>query len=463
MRKARFTTLTSIIALLLTITAIDTEAQNVRRRDALKANERLRSLVDSLSKQLDSAKLLLERYDSLATEMEVYEDKSIKVPAERTPEETDSLLSIWYLQRRINNYKDESYNMDSVKFSSNVPDSVFIERLTSMNSFITLPFNETVKNYMILYSEKMPNKMAKIMGLSTYYFPIFEEVFAKYNMPLELKYMAVIESALNPTALSRAGARGPWQFIYSTARNYGLKINSFVDERMDVEKATDAAARYLRDAYNIFGDWCLAISSYNCGAGNVNKAIKRSGGKRDFWSIYPYLPRETRGYMPAFVGAMYAMTYWREYGITPESCSMPAACDTFEIHRNLHFAQLNEVVGVPLQTLKDLNPEYVNNIIPGNEGSSILRLPYEYTGAFIEQQDTLYAHRSNELMSEKVLKNIKEGTSGDRVVYRVKSGDYLGRIASRYHVSVSQLKRWNNLRSDKLRIGQVLYIYSSKK
>ena len=446
-------------AALLLLLCNTMQAQIIRRK-TLKENEQLKAMVDSLKLQLDSCQKQLARFDSLASEMmEVYEDEKVVLAEEQTELSTDSLLSIWYLQRKMQSTaEDESYDMDSVRFTTDVPDSVLIGRLTRMNSYITLPFNETVKNYMVLYSEKMPTKMATILGLSTYYFPIFEEVFAKYNMPLELKYMAVIESALNPTAYSRAGARGPWQFIYSTARNYGLKINSFVDERMDVEKATDAAARYLSDAYRIFGDWALAISSYNCGAGNVNKAIKRSGGKKDFWSIYPYLPRETRGYMPAFVGAMYAMTYYREYGLVPDECSLPAACDTFLVHKNLHFNQIKEIVGVPLQTLKDLNPEYMNCIVPGNEGDCILRLPYNYTSAFIERQDTLYTHRASELLSEKVMKEVKDGTS-NRITYRVKSGDYLGKIARKYHVSVTQLKKWNGLRSDNLRIGQVLYIH----
>ena len=447
-------------AALLLLLCNTMQAQIIRRK-TLKENEQLKAMVDSLKLQLDSCQKQLARFDSLASEMmEVYEDEKVVLAEEQAELSTDSLLSIWYLQRKMQSTaEDESYDMDSVRFTTDVPDSVLIGRLNRMNSYITLPFNETVKNYMVLYSEKMPTKMATILGLSTYYFPIFEEVFAKYNMPLELKYMAVIESALNPTAYSRAGARGPWQFIYSTARNYGLKINSFVDERMDVEKATDAAARYLSDAYRIFGDWALAISSYNCGAGNVNKAIKRSGGKKDFWSIYPYLPRETRGYMPAFVGAMYAMTYYREYGLVPDECSLPAACDTFLVHKNLHFNQIKEIVGVPLQTLKDLNPEYMNCIVPGNEGDCILRLPYNYTSAFIERQDTLYTHRASELLSEKVMKEVKDGSS-NRVVYRVKSGDYLGKIARKYHVSVTQLKKWNGLRSDNLRIGQVLYIHS---
>ena len=179
--------------------------------------------------------------------------------------------------------------------------------------------------------------MGTILGLCKYYMPIFEETFNKYNLPDELKYMAIIESALNPVAVSRAGAKGMWQFMFRTAQLYGLEINSFVDERLDPFKSADAAARYLIDSYNVFGDWNLAISSYNCGSGNINKAIRRSGGKRDFWSVYNYLPRETRGYVPAFVGAMYAIKYSKEYGLVPASVQMPAQLDTFEIHKNLHF------------------------------------------------------------------------------------------------------------------------------
>ena len=201
-----------------------------------------------------------------------------------TDDVTDSLLSIWYLHRQIRENPQSEYNMDSVHFSSGVPDQVLIDRLQRMNSFIQLPYNETVKNYMVLYSEKMPTRMGQILGLAQYYMPIFEEAFRKYGLPLELKYMAIIESALNPVAVSRVGATGMWQFMHSTARNYGLRIDSFIDDRMDPVASVDAAARYLRDAYRIFGDWSLAISSYNCGSGNVNKAIKRAG-RRDFWSI----------------------------------------------------------------------------------------------------------------------------------------------------------------------------------
>lgn len=442
-------------------------AQEFRTRGKLiKENAELRSRVDSLIRELETFRTEKHITDSLAAEMllmleEMEELEGIEEPVEEySPEMTDSLLSLWYVHRQMEaNRELTEYDMDSVRFTSDVPDAVLIERLEKMNSYITLPFNETVKNYMILYSEKMPTKMSQILGLSAYYMPIFEDIFNRYDLPLELKAMAVIESALNPVAVSRAGAKGMWQFMYNTAKTYGLRIDSYVDERLDVEKAADAAARYLRDQYSIFGDWCLAISAYNCGAGNVNKAI-RLAGSRDFWSIYPYLPRETRGYMPAFVGALYAMTYYKEYGIVPEPMKMPAHIDTFEIHRNLHFSQISEVIGIPEQELQDLNPQYIHDLIPGNSGSFVLKLPYNYTNAFLDNQDSLYTHKSSVLAGTRVLEgpSTPEG-SQERIAYKVKSGDYLGRIASRYGVTVKQLQQWNNLRGTNLRVGQTLYIY----
>ncbi len=440
-------------------------------RKALQAeNSALKASLDSLQALVDS--LEERRYledNELRAVIEGNSASEAEDSIEYTTEVSDSLLHLWYRNSLIDEALSVSeFNMDSVRFSSNVPDQEMIERLSAMNSFITLPFNDNVKNYIILYSEKMPDRMSRVMGLSNYYFPMFEEVLNRYGLPLELKYMAVIESMLNPVATSRAGARGIWQFMYSTARNYGLEINSFVDERLDVEKAMDAAARYLRDAYKIFGDWALAISSYNCGAGNVSKAIRRAGGSRDFWSIYPYLPRETRGYVPAFVGAMYAMTYHKEYGIMTQNVGMPAQTDTFEIHKNLHFVQINSVVGVPMDALKNLNPQYVHEIIPGNSKGYVLKLPYTWTNAFLEaDRDSLYNFKADSLMSQKVLKDIQRAgsrTAGQqRIAYKVKSGDYLGRIASRYGVSVNQIKKWNNLKSANIRAGQTLYIYGATK
>ncbi len=433
------------------------------RKSLNQENERLKADLDSLQIILDS----LHGIIAAAEEEELMESEDSSLFAEPefeyTQELSDSLLHLWY-QNTLNGDVElvNEYNMDSVKFTSNLSDAQMEKKLTDMNSFISLPFNDNVKNYIILYSEKRKEQMSRVMGLSEYYFPIFEEVFSRYGLPLELKYMAVIESMLNPVARSRVGAMGIWQFMYSTARQYGLEINSYVDERLDVERAVDAAARYLKDAYQIYGDWALAISSYNCGAGNVSKAIRRAGGARDFWSIYPFLPRETRGYVPAFVGAMYAMHYAPEYGIEPLEVGMPARTDTFHIRQNLHFKQISEVIGIPEKDLSNLNPQYLHNIVPGKSRPSVLKLPYIYTNEFLEiGVDSLYNYKRDTLLSEKVLKDVdaRAGKSEDRIAYKVKSGDYLGKIASQYRVTVRQIQNWNNMKNTKLRVGQTLYIY----
>lgn len=443
------------------------------KKQLQKENDEMKAELEALRQQLEDMQEQYHASDSIAAEMiEIFEENEDRLgtgiaPEDYTPEITDSLLNLWYQSRRVRraNYElspEIGYDMDSVHFTSNVPDSVFLQRLAKMNAYITLPYNETVKNYMILYSEKMPTKMRLMLGLADYYMPIFEETLNKYNMPEELKYMAVIESALNPVAVSRAGAKGMWQFMHTTAKSYGLKINSYVDERLDPVKATDAAARYLQDAYRIFGDWNLAISSYNCGSGNVNKAIRRAGGNDNFWAIYEYLPRETRGYVPAFVGAMYAFRYYKEHGLTPQDVDMPVHVDTFEIRRNLHFAQISELVGVPMDMLRELNPQYMHDMIPGNESPYILRLPSQYTTSFIDHQDSLYTYKAKELFSPATLENIRAaGSSSSSTVttYVVKRGDYLGKIAARNHVTVAQIKSWNNLRSNTVRVGQRLKIY----
>lgn len=427
-------------------------------------NRRLKSELDSLRAELYRYKADLRYSDSLATAMvELYgqdegHDGVGLSPEDYTAEVSDSLLNIWYAHRMASDDTEE-FDMDSVRFESNVPDEVYIERLKKMNSFISLPYNEIVRNYIILYSEKMPTKMAHMLGLCQYYMPIFDETFNKHDLPEELKAMAIIESAMNPLAVSRAGAKGMWQFMYSTAKMYGLHIDSFVDERLDPFKAADAAARYLQDAYEIFGDWNLAIASYNCGAGNVNKAIRRSGGKRAFWDIWPYLPRETRGYVPAFVGALYAMTYHKEHGIKPEAIELPAHVDTFRINKQLHLKQVAELTGAPLEELKNLNPQYRHDIIPGNSKEYILRLPYTYTNAFIEHEDSVYTHKYDEFFNPTTIKKIQDGGDGERIVYIVKNGDYLGRIASRNRCTVAQIKRWNGLKSNNIRVGQRLVIY----
>ena len=450
------------VALAAAFIAVSAPAQN---KSALqKENTQLKHVIDSLKAEMEKVQAELKYTDSIASEMlSLYAESEVQSsqrPAieEYTAEVSDSLLNLWYVQKKIAQSEEDYYDMDSVRFESNVPDSVYIDRIKKMNSFITLPYNDIVKNYIIKYSEKMPSSIGKILGLCEYYMPIFQEIFNQYDMPEELRAMAVIESAMNPLATSRVGAKGMWQFMYSTAKSYGLHIDSFVDERVDPIKSAHAAAQYLQDAYEIFGDWNLAIASYNCGAGNVNKAIRRSGS-RAFWDLWPYLPRETRGYVPAFVGALYTMNYYKEHGIRPVAVATPEHVDTFHINKMLHLKQVSELTGAPLEDLKNLNPQYRHEIIPGNDRQYILRIPYKYTNAFLQNEDSLYRHKADIYFNPVTIKKIKEDGDGVRIVYRVKSGDYLGRIAINHGTTVAKIKKWNNLKSNDIRVGQRLIIY----
>ncbi|MCQ2119271.1 MAG: LysM peptidoglycan-binding domain-containing protein [Bacteroidales bacterium] len=463
-------TLRILTLALLLILAMPSVSNAQFRGRLKKENAALKCTLDSLLNVLENGRKEFHERDSVTQEMLVLftENENRRTnfldPADFTPDVTDSLLDIWYLHGQVGdtNYV-ERIELDSVRFSSNVSDKVLMERLEKMNSFITLPYNETVRNYMVLYSEKMPKKMSNLLALSNYYMPIFEETFSRYGLPDEIKYLAIIESALNPNAVSRVGATGMWQFMTRTAKSYGLEVSSYVDERRDPFKSADAAARYLLDTYKMFGDWTLAISSYNCGPGNVNKAIRRSGNK-GYWGVYNYLPRETRGYMPAFVGAMYAMHYCKEYGLSASGVEMPAQVDTFQIHHNLHFQQISDLVGISVEELRNLNPQYVRDIIPGNAKPYILRMPYQYTSSFLANEDSVYTHKADVYLNPQTLLesgsvSSSPSTSSGRIAYKVKKGDNLGRIAAKYHVTVNQLKNWNHLRSTTISIGQTLYIY----
>ena len=252
-----------------------------------------------------------------------------------------------------------------------------------------------------------------------------------------------------------------WQFMYNTGKMYGLEMTSYVDERLDPLTSCRAAARLLKDNYMIFGDWSLAIASYNCGAGNVSKAIRRSGGKTDFWEIYDYLPRETRGYIPAFIAALYTLNYYPEHGIVPAQISLPAHVDTFHVNKNVHFGQISENIGIPMETLRDLNPQYLHDIIPGTEHNYILNLPHQFTLAYVDVQDSVHLYKDSVFFNAVAVKKIKEtGGSGEqRVIHKVKSGETLSSIASKHRTTVNNIKRWNNLKSNTIHVGQRLYIY----
>jgi membrane-bound lytic murein transglycosylase D len=314
-----------------------------------------------------------------------------------------------------------------------------------------------------------------MLGLKDYYFPMIEEILDSYEIPLELKYLSVIESALNPRAVSRAGATGLWQFMYHTGRLYNLTVNSFVDERRDPVLATKAAAKYLKDAYCVYKDWVLAIAAYNCGAGNVNKAIHRSGGKTNYWDIYPYLPRETRGYVPAFIAAAYSMTYYKDHGLSPVISSLPNATDTIMITENLHLQQVADVMHIPLQNLIELNPQYRLNIIPGSYSACPLRLPENLTNQFIDLQDSIIKYKHDvffsgdfKIINPTYSKNGRYASAVPsknmlKLVYTVKSGDNLAGIAAAYKVRLNDLRYWNDISRNNIKKGQHLIVYIPKK
>ncbi len=460
-----YRTLLIAITLVLTVPFVAQAQKRLTKKQLLKERIELQRTIDSLKGIIEGGAIEMsdttQYEESESTGTFNYNDNMqfADVDPGCNP---DSLLSMWYIQKRLTLNETEK-SLDSVTLTSNIPDEVYIERLNRINSFIPLSYNSIVKNHIIYYTEKMPTKAGNILGLSAHYLPMFEEVFDYYGLPKELKAMAIIESALNPVATSRARARGMWQFMYRTALQYNLKINSYIDERLDPLASTHAAAKYLRDSYTIFGDWFLAISSYNCGVGNVNKAIRRAGS-RDFWKIYPYLPRETRGYVPSFIAALYMLEYYKEHNLQPTQFNLPAHVDTVKVNRNVHFEQIAAVIGIPVEDLKSFNTQYTQNIVPGASGECTIQLPYNYTIPFIEKQQEIYAYKDSVYFNPITKQSIKENaasSSGGQITHRVKKGETLGHIAMKYRVSVKNLQRWNGLTSKSvLRIGQRLTIYN---
>lgn len=372
----------------------------------------------------------------------------------------DSLLNDW--KTRTNLIYDTDCTNSAVipQFS----DSIYIDRLQRMPTIMEMPYNAIVREYIDRYAVKLRNQVSVMLAANNFYMPLFEEALDAYDLPLELKYLPIIESALKPTARSRAGALGLWQFMLKTGRLYGLESNSLVDDRLDPIKATWAAARYLREMYDIYKDWHLVIAAYNCGPGNVNKAIRRAGGATDYWSIYNYLPRETRGYVPAFIAANYIMTYYCHHNICPMNTEIIPPTDTLQISRELHLQQVADLCDITIDELKSLNPQYKRNIIPGNTKPYSLRLPQTKIATFIDNQDTIYNHRAAELfknrktvaVSNKITPTVGKGTLS---YHTIRSGETLSTIAQRYGVKVSQLKDWNGLSSNRIRAGKKLKIY----
>ena len=379
----------------------------------------------------------------------------------------DSMLNSWYVQNVF--LLDSTQLAEADTLRQILPDSVYIQRLQSMQSAVSLSYNSTVKNYIAMYTNRKPKQVAVMLGLANYYFPLFEEALAKYGLPMELKYLPIIESALNPGANSSASAVGLWQFMYPTGKMYKLEISTFVDERRDPLKATDAAVRYLRDLYNIYNDWHLVIAAYNCGPGNVNKAIKRSGNARDYWKIYYNLPKETRGYVPAFIAANYVMNFYQNHNIYPLLPEFPIITDTIMVNEYLHFDQISEVIGMSMAQIRTLNPQYRRDIIPASKAKAYsLVLPQEEISTYLENETTIRNHRRNEFFPNNEIVNpqtkfvsVESGDfkGRDKVIYTVKSGDNLGAISAWFRVRVSDIQYWNKLRKNFIKAGQKLTIY----
>ncbi|MDD2490884.1 MAG: LysM peptidoglycan-binding domain-containing protein [Bacteroidales bacterium] len=463
--RLKFTAVMALLSTSLIFSPVQADAQLFKRSRPTRANmekeiEILRFRVDSLQREIEHnsipfADTISENDTINPGGISFFETEDLLDPSANT----DSLLNLWYVQRSLTLDEGISVNLETDNLTSDTPDSVLIKRLKAINSFIPLPYNNIIKNHIIYYTQRIPNKIDLILGLSSYYLPIFEEIFDEHDMPKELKAMAIIESALNPVATSRVNARGIWQFMYRTARQYDLEITSYVDERLDPVASSHAAAKYLKDAYTIFGDWSLAIASYNCGAGNVNKAIRRAGGSRDFWTIYPYLPRETRGYVPSFVAALYTLAYYKDHGITPRQIAMPAHVDTFEIKKPLHFGQISELLGIAKEDIADLNPQYVKQIIPGSGNKPyLLRLPFNYTTLFVDNEKQIFTFKDSVYFNPIVLNEAKSASTQTATYHTVRRGETLSHIAQRYRVRLSDLQRWNSVRSN-IRIGQRLVIY----
>lgn len=340
-------------------------------------------------------------------------------------------------------------------------DSTIAYRLDVLNAQtpLELEFNEHVARFIDVYAYNRREQVSRMMGMAHLYFPLFEEVLDKYDMPLELKYLAIVESALNPRAKSRVGATGLWQFMYSTGKMYGLEVSSYVDERSDPVAATEAAAKFMTKLYDTFGDWNLVLAAYNSGPGNVNKAIRRSGGKRTYWEIRPWLPRETRGYVPAFIAVNYVMNYADEYKIVPDEVTITRYdVDTLVLKRLMTFDQISSLLHIPIGDLQLLNPQYKLDIIPVVKGKQYtLTLPRKTYGVFISNEDSLYAY-AEAVMPGLSLPQYVE--MNDRIQYKVQSGDYLGRIAIKYGCSVRDIQRWNHLSGTNIRVGQNLTVYA---
>ena len=443
--------------------------------------------------------LLLAAVSSLSL---VAQDRELTLDEKMTAAERamrDAKDSVLYIPEFLEENKPSDYNwaerhyihLDpnciSQAFAEPTPDSVYIMRLRAMPTIIEMPFNQPVKQALDFYLERRRGLVERMVGLGfNYYFPIFENAIQRHGLPSELKYLACIESALRQNAYSPARAAGLWQFVPGTGIMQGLEVNSYIDERYDLYKSTDAACAFLKQLYTKFQDWHLAIAAYNCGPGNIDKAIARSGGRRTFWEIYNYLPRETRAYVPLFIAATYVMTYHCEHNLCGSEADIPVESDTIMVNRMVHFDQIAHYLELPVEQIESLNPQYICDIVPASpEKKRSIQLPVDKAIQFLQMQDSIYAYKADSLLPahgdfrevlEKGRRNSyvnnggnrnagagsggKRGRRGESVgsggTYTVRKGDNLGKIAQRNHTTIAKLKKVNGLKSDKVRIGQKL-------
>ena len=394
--------------------------------------------------------------------------------------EVDSLLNLYYSKTYLQQDEDCNYRDENRDY----PKDVYIDRLSRLPNVMEMPYNEIVQKFIDRYTGRLRHSVSYMLGASNFYIPIFEEALEAYGLPLELKYLPVIESALNPKATSHAGAAGLWQFMVATGKQYGLEINSLIDERRDPIKSSYAAAHYLKDLYNIFGDWSLVIAAYNCGPENINKAIHRADGQADYWKIYPYLPRETRGYVPAFIAANYVMNYYCEHNICPMRTTLPAKTDTVVVTKDVHLKQIADVCGIDLDELRTLNPQYRRDIVNGNNKPSVVRLPANATNTFIANEDSIYRYETDALLTRRSLVEVESNkyttsTNSTRKSYSksksrkrkstrssrtrkksvtVRSGDTLSEIAERHHTTVKKLRQLNGIKGNNIRAGKKIRV-----
>lgn len=400
-------------------------------------------------------------------------NETIDLPEGMT-ENTDSLLNEWQARSYL---RPDSSAIVGGRDAVYTPDE-YRDALGRLPAVMELPYNPVVQRFIDKYTGPLGRSVGFMLGASNFYMPIFEEALDTHGLPLELRYLPVIESGLNPKAKSRVGAMGLWQFMLATGRRYGLEVTSLVDERCDPYKASHAAARYLADLYKRYGDWSLVIAAYNCGPGNVDKAIARAGGVRDYWTIYPYLPAETRGYVPAFIAANYVMNYYCRHGIAPMRTEQPVTCDTVIVSQNLHMAQVAELTGIGIEAIRSLNPQYRTDVIPGAQRPSSLNLPAEYIEKFLALGDAVYAHRAEELFTRRATVEVPEPTETVRSTQSrssrssrsrssrsrsarsvtIRSGQTLSEIAKRNGTTVEKLRRLNGIKGSNIRAGKKLRV-----